>query len=71
MFGECDCCDEENEVISASLQEIIDTSFNPDIAKLQEFLTFFKNYHDPLIHDPDWYTKERLMDLFNNLPVNL
>jgi hypothetical protein len=66
----CDCHEDEREV-NESLQEFLYANNHPDSRKLTEFLTFFKKYNDPLIYDPDWYTHDRLMDLFNSLNVTL
>lgn len=69
----CDCCDEreDDDVVNQSLQEFLDCNNNPDAQRLTEFLTFFKNYNDPLVSDKEWYTHERLMYFFDNLGLTL
>lgn len=67
----CDnCCDCDNCCNCDSLQEFL-TNNNYDSMRLYEFLRFFKSYNDPTVHDSSWYTKERLMDLFESLNINL
>ena len=72
-----DCCtcecggDKDGDNLSESLQEFLDTNKHPDSIRLMEFLKFFKRYHDANVLDREWYTEQRLLDLFEALPVNL
>ena len=63
---DCDCHD---EIESMSLPEFLDTNDHHDSEALKDFLQFFKNYFDDNIYDPDWYTRERLLEKFNKLGV--
>jgi hypothetical protein len=65
----CDCNFDEDRSDNYSLQEFLDSNDHPDSERLTEFLTFFKNYQDPLVNDASWYTEARLLELFNNLRV--
>lgn len=64
----CDCCDNDR-TDNMSLKEFLDANDNSDSYGLHKFLTFIRGYVDPMVNDPDWYTKERLLIMFKELEL--